>query len=139
MGQVSISLVKRTPSLITLTPLSGIRMEPSYKLILVCFQVCFDNMLIYIMFWLCNSQPLTSFIYHYLYISLKRWSCGHQVGQVGFHRVTPVSSHRKTTQTQSLVPTSMINISYMYLFWNRCKIIKVEFEKKGYFHECIWN
>ena len=42
--------------------------------------------------------------------------------EVGFHRVTPVSSLRKTTQTQSLVPTSVINISCMYLSRNRCKI-----------------
>jgi len=43
---------------------------------------------------------------------------------------TLVSSHLKTTQTQSSVPTSMTCISYMYLFCNCCKINSLKFWRK---------
>ena len=42
-------------------------------------------------------------VYEYVLERGVIWSCGHQVRQVGFLRVTPVSSHT--------VPTSMINKS----------------------------
>ena len=48
---------------------------------------------------------------------------------------TPVSSHTKTTWTQSSVPRSMISISCMYLFCNPCKNKYKKFEGLRVWHD----
>ena len=52
---------------------------------------------------------------------------------------TSVASHTRTTRTQTSVPTSMIYISCMDLFLNRCKINKVfkKERRKNLFKELI--